>query len=133
MNVRDMPDVIAAKLTVRELEVLSFMGTGMLHGDRAAAMNMSVKTQSTHREHLCDKLGSRHDPVIVRWAIFHGLIDVETGTATEELHDLIARTRAAQGIQGQNHRGLPPITPLDHLSREELDAEIARRQAARSA
>jgi DNA-binding NarL/FixJ family response regulator len=41
----------------------------------AHTLNLSVKTVSTHKTHLMDKLGVHNPAELVRYAIRHGLSD----------------------------------------------------------
>jgi DNA-binding NarL/FixJ family response regulator len=60
-------------LTEREFEVFRQLVTGLSVTDVAAALNVSVKTVSTHKANLMQKLGVHNQTELVRYAIRHGL------------------------------------------------------------
>jgi DNA-binding NarL/FixJ family response regulator len=61
------------RLSDRELEVLRHLGSGMSVTEIAHALNLSVKTVSTHRTHVLAKTGLRTNADIVEYVISHGL------------------------------------------------------------
>jgi DNA-binding NarL/FixJ family response regulator len=61
------------RLSDRELEVLRQLGSGMSVTEIAHALNLSVKTVSTHRTHVLAKTGLRTNADIVEYVISHGL------------------------------------------------------------
>ncbi|MBU0637296.1 MAG: response regulator transcription factor [Planctomycetes bacterium] len=73
-------DVAAEKLpheclSNREHQVLCLMGSGKAVGEIADELGLSVKTVSTYRAHLLEKLGLRNSAEIIRYAIEHKLVD----------------------------------------------------------
>lgn len=60
-------------LTEREFEVFRQLVTGLSVTDVAARLNVSVKTVSTHKANLMQKLGVRNQSALVRYAMKHGL------------------------------------------------------------
>ena len=62
-------------LSAREFEVLQLLVTGTSVTAIAAQINLSVKTVSTHKANLMDKMGLQNQSELVRYAIRHGLID----------------------------------------------------------
>lgn len=61
------------RLSDRELEVLCRLGAGMSVTAIAHALNLSVKTVSTHRTRILAKTGLRTNADIVEYVISHGL------------------------------------------------------------
>ena len=62
-------------LSDREFEVLHRLAAGESVSDIAAALNLSVKTVSSHKANLMAKLGLQNPTDLVRYALKHGLID----------------------------------------------------------
>ncbi|MFW6150380.1 MAG: response regulator [Chloroflexota bacterium] len=62
-------------LSNREFEVLRLIASGNTISDIADEMGLSVKTISTYRSRILDKLGLRNNLQIVRYALQHGLTD----------------------------------------------------------
>lgn len=60
-------------LTDREFEVFRRLVAGSSVTEIAAALNLSVKTVSTHKANLMQKLGVSNQADLVRYAIRHGL------------------------------------------------------------
>jgi DNA-binding NarL/FixJ family response regulator len=60
-------------LTEREFEVFRQLVAGLSVTEVAAALNVSVKTVSTHKANLMQKLGVHNQTELVRYAIRHGL------------------------------------------------------------
>lgn len=61
-------------LSNRELEVLCLMGSGNSVGDVARRLSLSVKTVSTYRRRILDKLGVRNNAEVIRYAIDNDLV-----------------------------------------------------------
>jgi DNA-binding NarL/FixJ family response regulator len=61
------------RLSDRELEVFRLLGSGMSVTEIAHALNLSVKTVSTHRTRVLAKTGLRNNADIVDYVISHGL------------------------------------------------------------
>jgi DNA-binding NarL/FixJ family response regulator len=61
------------RLSDREFEVLRLLGSGMSVTEIAHALNLSVKTVSTHRTRVLAKTGLRTNSDIVEYVISHGL------------------------------------------------------------
>ena len=73
-----MPDAQAApheNLTDREFEVLRSLAGGASVSEIAAALNLSVKTVSTHKANGMAKMGLANQSELVRYALRHGLIE----------------------------------------------------------
>jgi DNA-binding NarL/FixJ family response regulator len=62
-------------LSDREFEVLRRLAAGESVSDVAAALNLSVKTVSSHKANLMAKLDLQNPTDLVRYALKHGLID----------------------------------------------------------
>ena len=62
-------------LSAREFEVLRLLAGGMSVTDAAVRLHLSVKTVSTHKAHLMQKLSLRNQSELVRYAIRHGLAE----------------------------------------------------------
>lgn len=60
-----------ATLSDREDQVLRLIGTGRTVGEIAAQLNLSVKTVSTYRTHILQKLGLENNAQIMRYAQEH--------------------------------------------------------------
>ncbi len=60
-------------LSDREFEVMRLLVAGASVTDIAARLNVSVKTVSTHKSNLMQKLGLDNPSELVRYAIRHGL------------------------------------------------------------
>ena len=62
-------------LSDREFEVFRMIVAGEAVSDIAAKLNLSVKTVSTHKSNLMQKLGLSNQTELVRYALKHGLTD----------------------------------------------------------
>jgi two-component system invasion response regulator UvrY len=62
-------------LSNREFEVFRLIASGKTVSDIARALSISVKTVSTFRRRILEKLGFDHNAEIMRYAIEHHLID----------------------------------------------------------
>ena len=69
-----------SELTAREREVLRLVTKGHTNKDVAARLGVSVKTVSTHRQHIMDKLNIHNAVGLVKYAIRHGLTSLDSGT-----------------------------------------------------
>ena len=72
--VRDETLPAHSKLSDREFQVLRLLGSGRGAKDVAATLGLSVKTVSTYRTRLLEKLGLRTTAELIRYAIEHKLI-----------------------------------------------------------
>lgn len=66
-----------ARLSPREREVLVLVVEGKSSADIASALSLSIKTVNTYRSRLMNKLGINNLPGLVKFAIQHGLIQIE--------------------------------------------------------
>ena len=62
-------------LSNREFEVFSRLVRGLTLTGIAEEFSLSIKTVSTHKSHLLDKMGMTNQSDLVRYAINHGLLD----------------------------------------------------------
>jgi DNA-binding NarL/FixJ family response regulator len=63
------------KLSDREYQVLRMLGSGLTVSEIAAACGLSVKTISTYRARLLEKLHMHSNAEVMRYAIENGLMD----------------------------------------------------------
>jgi FixJ family two-component response regulator len=61
-------------LTARESEILKYMITGMLNKQIASELNITERTVKVHRHSICEKLGVKSVPEIIRIADKAGII-----------------------------------------------------------
>jgi two-component system invasion response regulator UvrY len=66
-----------AVLSPRELETLRFLAAGLTNREIATRLGISVKTIDTHRGHVLKKLNLRNNADLTRFAIEHGLCDLD--------------------------------------------------------
>ncbi len=62
-------------LSNREFEVFRLIAAGVSVTDIAAQLNLSVKTISTHKANLMQKLGLQNQSELIRYAIRHGVAE----------------------------------------------------------
>lgn len=62
-------------LSDREFEVLRLLVTGVSVTDIAARLKLSVKTVSTHKSNLMQKMGLHNQSELIRYALKHGLTE----------------------------------------------------------
>jgi FixJ family two-component response regulator len=55
-------------LTPRELEIVKYLPTGLLNKQIAAELNIAEQTVKIHRRNICDKLGVKSVPEIIKIA-----------------------------------------------------------------
>jgi DNA-binding NarL/FixJ family response regulator len=73
-----MPDAKAApheSLSDREFQVFRLIAEGKSISDIAERLNLSVKTVSTHKANLMQKMGMETTGEIIRYALAHRLVD----------------------------------------------------------
>lgn len=70
--VEDLPH---KRLTDREYEIFSRIVRGIAPADIATDLSLSVKTVSSHKSHILDKMKLANQVDLVRYAIEHDLID----------------------------------------------------------
>ena len=66
-----------SKLSNRENEVLIRIVKGISLTDIADEFSLSIKTISTHKTHILDKLGLSNQADLIRYAIEHQLLDLD--------------------------------------------------------
>ncbi|HEY9225316.1 MAG TPA: helix-turn-helix transcriptional regulator [Gemmatimonadaceae bacterium] len=64
-------------LTPREREVLARIAAGMTSKEIAAALGVGLRTVNTHREHIAKKLSTSSVAALVRYAIEHGITEID--------------------------------------------------------
>jgi DNA-binding NarL/FixJ family response regulator len=69
-----MQDGAAARLTTRELEVLTLLAEGLQHEDIGRRLGISSETVRTHLRKACDRLGAATRTQAVATALRQGLI-----------------------------------------------------------
>jgi DNA-binding NarL/FixJ family response regulator len=62
------------RLSDREFEILKLLAAGRSPGEIARRLHLSVKTVSTHKTHVLDKLGLTGTAELVRYALEHKLL-----------------------------------------------------------
>lgn len=62
-------------LSDREYQVFRMLASGTSVSEIAARLNLSVKTVSTHKSRLLEKLGARNQTELVHYALKHRLVD----------------------------------------------------------
>jgi FixJ family two-component response regulator len=65
---------LVAKLTSRETEILTYIINGMLNKQIAYELNIAEQTVKLHRRSICDKLGVKSVPEIIRISDKAGII-----------------------------------------------------------
>lgn len=65
------------RLTPREREVLTLIGEGLTNREIAERLVISLSTVQTHYSHIIEKLGLNNRAELIKYAIRHGLIDLE--------------------------------------------------------
>jgi DNA-binding NarL/FixJ family response regulator len=76
-SIAQSPKVAHAALSEREFQVLCMIGTGKTVKEVAGELVLSLKTVSTYRSRILDKLGLRNNLEIVRYAVRHRLVEME--------------------------------------------------------
>lgn len=71
-------DTTPEPLTPRQREILRLIAEGNTTKQIAALLNVSVKTVETHRAQIMERLDIRDIPGLVRYAVRHGLVDINT-------------------------------------------------------
>lgn len=64
-----------ARLTERELEVVTQVAQGRTYKEIAKVLNIGEKTVATYRERAAEKLGIKSRAELVRWALEHHLLE----------------------------------------------------------
>jgi len=88
-----------AVLSPRELETLRFLACGLTNREIASRLGISVKTIDTHRGHVLKKLNLRNNADLTRFAIEHGLCDLDAQVEPPSAERDHARAQA--GISAQ--------------------------------
>jgi DNA-binding NarL/FixJ family response regulator len=61
------------RLAQREFQVLTLIGSGKTVGEIAAELSLSVKTVSTYRARLLEKMNMKTNAQLIKYAIYHDL------------------------------------------------------------
>ena len=69
------PPVAHESLSDREFEVFRLLAAGISVTDIGTRLNLSVKTISTHKSNLMQKMGLNNPSELIRYALRHGLTD----------------------------------------------------------
>ncbi|MFW6198659.1 MAG: response regulator [Acidobacteriota bacterium] len=69
----DLPDKLHASLSEREFQVLRMLGEGKTVSEIADELALSVKTISTYRARILDKMRMDNNAQLIRYAVDHGL------------------------------------------------------------
>jgi len=69
--------VQAGKLSAREAEVLQFIALGYTQQEIAERLALSTKTVETHKARISEKLGLKTRAELVRYAVNHGLVQMD--------------------------------------------------------
>ncbi len=62
------------KLSARELQILCMIGSGKSVSQIGEELLISVKTVSTHRTRILEKMGMKHNLDLIRYAVSKGLV-----------------------------------------------------------
>ena len=76
-SVAQPPKEAHATLSDREFQVLCMIGSGKTGREVAAELALSMKTISTYRSRILEKLNLRNNLEIVRYAVRHRLVENE--------------------------------------------------------
>jgi DNA-binding NarL/FixJ family response regulator len=63
------------RLSDREFQVLRLIASGRTATEIAGSMHLSVKTVSTYRTRILDKMGLKHNAELTRYALEHHLVE----------------------------------------------------------
>jgi len=63
-------------LSDREFQVLQMIAGGRTVGEIAKRLSLSVKTVSTHKTRILQKMGFSNQAELIRYALEHKLLDV---------------------------------------------------------
>jgi DNA-binding NarL/FixJ family response regulator len=72
----------AQRLSEREREVLILIAEGLANKEIADRLNVSVRTAEKHRQSVMDKLGVHKATELVKFAITHGLVNLDSSDQT---------------------------------------------------
>jgi DNA-binding NarL/FixJ family response regulator len=78
------PQAVAAPHTLlsdREFQVLQMIAAGRTVGEIARRLSLSVKTVSTHKTRILQKMGLANQAELIRYALEHRLLDESPGSS----------------------------------------------------
>lgn len=70
----DLSDTLEEPLTVREIEILGFMKSGMLSKEIAERLHVSINTINTHRQNIFRKLEANNAMEAVNQGVRLGIM-----------------------------------------------------------
>jgi len=73
-----------ASLSDREFQIFRLLASGVAVSDIAQQLNLSVKTVSTHKARLMQKLSITNAAELVRYALRHSLVDEADSTPRKD-------------------------------------------------
>jgi len=68
-------------LSDREFQVFQLIAKGVSVGEIARELSLSVKTVSTHKTHILEKMGFANQAELIRYALEHKLLDDSPGSS----------------------------------------------------
>jgi two-component system, NarL family, invasion response regulator UvrY len=71
-------------LADREYQVMCMLASGKTVKEIAVELSLSAKTISTHRSRILEKMGLANNSQIMRYAVSHGLVDVEINPSADD-------------------------------------------------
>jgi two-component system, NarL family, invasion response regulator UvrY len=76
VNIQDDPQLPPhALLSDREFQICLLIGSGKTVGEIARELNLNVKTISTHRTHILEKMHLQNSAQIMQYVVSRGLLD----------------------------------------------------------
>lgn len=73
------------------MEVMRRLVNGERPTDIAEALHLSIKTVSTHKSRILEKLELTSLPALVRYGLEHGLVDEQAARGADGVADPVAR------------------------------------------
>src|ERR1051325_1874261 len=74
----DRKGPVHEELSDREYQVMCMLAAGKTVKEVAGGLCLSVKTVSTYRKRVIEKMGLKNNSQIMRYAVRHGLVDVDS-------------------------------------------------------
>ena len=74
----DRKGPVHEELSDREYQVMCMIAAGKTVKEVAGGLSLSVKTVSTYRKRVIEKMGLKNNSQIMRYAVRHGLVDVDS-------------------------------------------------------
>jgi len=76
----DRKGPVHEELSDREYQVMCMLAAGKTVKEVAGGLCLSVKTVSTYRKRVIEKMGLKNNSQIMRYAVRHGLVDVDSAS-----------------------------------------------------